>query len=171
MKLIQQNSRGDMSFTTQANALPSFQTLINSLKQKDELQLWAKYIFYMADYDSPYSVFPESERAVKVKKELLKDEKAKVPTGVNTCVELYRELCSTESLRLLEAAKGAVHRLTSYFNSVDISDDNVKEVMDSLKKLKDVILSLDVLNEQVKKERISDTGATRGGGSPSKREE
>jgi hypothetical protein len=170
MKLIQINAKGEASFTSQASTLPSFERLVQSSGDKSAQQLWAKYIYFMADFESPYSVFPEEERDAKIRSELLKNEGQDIPDYVKKCVGLYKELSTSESIRLLESSRLAAHKLGKYFQEVEITDDNVGKVSKSLKEVKDIIVSLNTLEEQVRKEKVAQS-THRGGGNISKREQ
>lgn len=114
------------------------------------------YIYHKCDWSSPYAQYEPLERKQILKKDFLdgKDETALLKEAI----EKYEELSQTESLRLLEAARGAVRRLRQYFEGADPASEEdpgkaAKDLMANLKNVGDVISKINTWEQQIKKEQ------------------
>ena len=132
------------------------------------------YIYFLADFESPYANFPEDERMERVKIDFITKNKLKIDALVVHGVEKYKEFQSTHSMRLLKSAQAAADKMASYFNDIDFSaqsDDGkllyiAKDVATTLGNVGKIIESLDKVEEKVKKE-IKTESKIRGGGKAS----
>lgn len=153
-------------------ALPFFKVLwdIDKTKYKDEVFKQFLYIYYLVDFKSPYSSYPEDERRNRIIKDIIKTPDFKESEELKEAIEKYKELNRTTSLDLLESVRGLLYKSKEYFNSVqfdangDATDELSKaaKVIDSAGKLGKLIETLNLLEEKVKKE-LTQKGARRGG--------
>ena len=130
------------------------------------------YIYLFIDWESPYFNFSEEER-----------HKASLDTSKLSEVEfndeLFRAACKKYeeiqneniNLRMLKGCMMSVEKLIFYFENVDINERDPitgkpiyssKDLISNIKNAKDLVISLQDLEKQVKKELEQDTGL-RGG--------
>ena len=90
---------------------------------------------------------------------------------IKGAIDKYLEFQETHTMRLMKAAKGAVDKLTSYFENIDFLEKgengkplyNAKDVAINLEKVGSIVESLDKLETKIKKEIKTDS-RVRGGG-------
>lgn len=130
------------------------------------------YIWLMLDWASPYSDYDEQERHRACLEDAhLTEEEWNDPEFRAACRK-YRELQnSSRILRLINAAKGTVDKITDYFDTIidlDERDPNgkpvfkVKDVMAEMKGVSDVIEQLKALEILYKKELEQDSNGLMG---------
>ena len=132
------------------------------------------FVYFVADFESPYANFPEDERLERVKADFLTKYKVRGDELLNRAIAKYQEFQSTHSMRLLKSAQSAADKMSGYFKSVDFtaqSDDGkllyvAKDVATTLGNVGKIIESLDKVEEKVKKE-IKTEVKIRGGGKAS----
>jgi len=148
--------------------IPEFRELWDRDKDKNKLNAYKEltYIYYFADYKSPYQNIPEELREKKVKEEYIRDDSWKADEAVNEAIKKYQLLQETHSMRLLSSAKIAVDKLSAYFRDSDPNDRNYSA---NLSKLGATIESIDKLEKRVKSEQ-STAEQIRGGGDLRSRE-
>lgn len=129
-------------------------------KDKDNAKKELSYVYYLADYHSPYQNIPEEMRSDKIREEFIKDKKWKEDKEVQEAIKIYMELQETATMRLLKSARIAVDRLADYFKESEPEDKNYTS---NLEKLGKIIESINKLDQQVKKEQTDET-RIRGGG-------
>ena len=111
-----------------------------SLSEKD-----LAYIYFMADYRSPFSVYDWEQRKVEV-------------------------ITETSAVKLLKAARGAINKLEKYFRDIDLTvvDKNdkpiysAKDLINNLEKMGKVVDGLSRLEDIVRKEEQA-VNSNRGG--------
>jgi hypothetical protein len=110
-------------------------------KSKDKAKAYKDiaYIYYMADFNSPYSVYPEAERGDYVK-EYVVGKSFKEDESIKNAINEYKKLNTTPAMEMLEAANIAVHKMKEYFKTVDFSDgestiDKVQRAIINMPKL------------------------------------
>ena len=154
--------------------IPEFRKIWDSDKSKgkESAQKILTYIYFLCDFNSPYSIHPEYERKETLVKDFLKGSSKLVDTpDVSQAIEKYKDFQQTPSMRLLESAKIACGKLSDYFTTLDFKemDDSgrpvyqAKDVAANLKAVGGIIESLNKTEEQVKKE-ITSSSKIRGGG-------
>lgn len=126
------------------------------INEREDSDLLFSYIYYMHDWESPYSIYEEDERYEKLKDELFDGEDP--PEIVEPAVELYNELTNTHSLKLLNSARQAVRELQKYFEEVKIMGSKnegreAKDLMANLKSVGEIIKSLKKWEETIKQEK------------------
>jgi len=154
-------------------AIPEFSEIWNADKTKVKAKAMKEitYIYMMADFNSPYAVFPISKRTKEVKKDILGSEDAKIEKRILEGIEKYKKFQETPSMYLLEKTKIAIYKMADYFEGVDFmqTDDtgrpvyNAKDVAANLEKIGKIIESFDKVEEKVKKE-VKSESRIRGGG-------
>ena len=130
------------------------------------------YIWLMCDWQSPYGDYSEQERHQACLEDAkLTEEEWNDPEFRAACRK-YRELQnSSRVLKLINAAKGTVDKITDYFDVIidlDERDPNgkpvfkVKDVMAEMKGVSDVIEQLKALEILYKKELEQDSNGLMG---------
>lgn len=92
-----------------ALALPPFQSIWDSEKDKDLAEKYIKFVVFFYKYDSPYvSGYSPEDRERVLKEDIFKDANYTIPDKVYELGRRYQELQRTPSIRLLEAAEEGV---------------------------------------------------------------
>ena len=162
MSILNLQSNGTIAIIPEIIVIPEFNVLWNRDKSKDK-EIATKeilYIYLVSDFLSPYFNYPEDKRNDVVIKDIFKDSKWKEDKAVRAAIVKYEEMNTTESLRLLRAARNACDSLTEYFNKVAFKskkdDDSMsyiaKDVVSNLGSIGKVVESLDKLEHKVKGE-------------------
>ena len=118
------------------------------------------YIYFICDFKSPYSIYTDEERPLKVQEDFIKDPEWKPDPLIKAAMDKYNEFQETYTMRFLEKARKGVDKLSAYFDEVDfhaVGEDGkpLYKATDLSRNLKDVgsiIESLDKVENQVKKE-------------------
>jgi len=104
------------------------------------------YVYFMEDYQSTYQSYPEEVREQKIIKDLgIKEVTADMKRA---CLK-YNELQETLSMKLLKSARGAIQKLSEFFDKEGPRSRNYVKNLESIGKL---IESLDRLETKVKRE-------------------
>lgn len=165
--------QGDkITFTPEFLAVPQNKVIWNRDKTKgkskamDELS----YVVFLCDntVKNPYRGYSEELRAEVLQLEFLKDKEP--DDAIKKAVKAMEGMMETTSSRLLKSAKVAADKLGNYFENIDFSqlDDNGKpvysarELASNLSAVGNIVKSLKVLEDQVRKEQL-DSNITRGG--------
>lgn len=156
--------------------IPPFKTIWerDKSKSKETAINELAYIYFVADYDSPYANFPEAEKTERVAIDFLAKYKITPDTLVNEAVNKYKEFQSTHSMRLLNSARATADKMSNYFDNIDFDEEDdsgrlkyvAKDVASTLSNIGKIVESLDKLEEKVKKEIKTET-KIRGGGKAS----
>lgn len=172
---VQLNSEGLLVISEFANLLSNDRnkTKEDKLGKKRERAFREfTYIYLFIDWESPYFNFSEEERH----KASLDNSKL---SEVEFNDELFRAACKKYeeiqneniNLRMLKGCMMSVEKLIFYFENVDINERDPitgkpiyssKDLISNIKNAKDLVISLQDLEKQVKKELEQDTGL-RGG--------
>jgi|JI10StandDraft_1071094.scaffolds.fasta_scaffold70734_3 hypothetical protein len=149
-------------------SIPEFKEIWDRDKSKEKGKAYKEiaYVYFMADYKSPYTAYPPGEREDKIKSDFIRDESWVRDDKVNAAIKKYEELQQTPTLRLLMSAKFAAEKLSEFFRTQDPEHRNYTS---NLEKLGKIIESLDKLEERVKKEETNQN-RVRGGGNVLARE-
>lgn len=133
------------------------------------------FVYFAADFNSPYITFPEDEKIERIKQDFLVKNKLKPDSLLLHSIEVYKQFQETHSMRLLNSARVAADKMSTYFNNINFDDEDdsgklkyvAKDVASTLANVGKIVESLDKLEEKVKKE-IKTTTKVRGGGAASK---
>lgn len=150
--------------------IPEFQQLWERDTSRTKSQAYKElaYVYFKADYKSPYLAYPEDQRSKQIAKDFMKDEKWKEDSLVKEAVKKYQQFQETPSTRMLQAARKAQERVIKYFETGKC-DVDIKELMGVLDKIGKAVESIDKIEEKVKKE-TSNAERIRGGGEIKSRE-
>lgn len=128
------------------------------------------YIYLMYDWESPYKNQSDTERHLssvedcQLTQKQMEDEKFKA-----ACAK-YRSMQETPQSRLLRSAYKTLDELTLFFSTVDLQERDAEgkfilphdRVMGSIGKLGVAVAGLDVLEEQVRKQKEANSPKLRG---------
>lgn len=156
-------------------ALPPFQSIWDSEKDKDLAEKYIKFVVFFYKYDSPYvSGYSPEDRERVLKEDIFKDANYTIPDKVYELGKRYQELQRTPSIRLLEAAEEGIEFLINEYHSLEekrhLTDKLGKPLVTAdqvgkwLAQLGSAVKSVDMLKKQVQVEQI-ETGKVRGGSS------
>ena len=165
--------------------IKEFRDLIAEDKDREKRNVvqWFAYIYHMYDYKSPYQMYAEEERHVRVMKDVKLEPEFKLSIRMKAAIEKYKELRDTSATRTLKTTREAlqsaergiqalnrkVDELLSYEDD-DESDGTAEAIkligklIDLAEKLPGVVKTVSDLEERVKQEQAADT-KLRGGGS------
>lgn len=113
-----------VEITSHALLIDPFSEIWKKDKSKDKLGAFRDitYIWFFVDFNSPYFSYPEKEKEILIKENVIEDKAYKVTDLVKKGIEAYRSLCTSPSLEMLEASQNVVHKMKDYFNSVDFME-------------------------------------------------
>jgi len=123
-------------------------------RTKEKASKEISYIVFMYAHDSPYLAYPHQEREAKIIEDFFSDRKYKWRPDelVEAATSKFLELQETPTTRLLTSAKIAIEKLEQYFREADSAD--ATNIIKNAKELGNVVRSLDVLEKQVKTEKL-----------------
>jgi hypothetical protein len=157
---------GDVVITAEALAIPAFKQIWDNDKSKSKGKATneIKYVAFLCDHmKSPYKDFPEYEKEALIKHDIFKEEWEPNELVKEACTT-YLKLTETPTMRLLRASKSAVDKLAIYLESVDFDklDSNGKpysarDVVFNLGNIGNLVKSLNVLDQAVKREQTDNT--------------
>ena len=155
-----------ISLSTEDLAIPPFKAHYNDATDKSLALKDIEYIVWLYKWNSPYTAYPEQERAQRVAKDVFEDEKYTPSAEVQQLAERFVEFQETPGTRLLTAsqtaAEGLINALNDYSRgSMDI--DTAIKVTRILKDVGNIVKSLDIAMKQAKAEQL-ETGRVKGGG-------
>ena len=164
----------EVTFTPEFLAVPEFKEIWNRDKSKHKQQAIKElsYIVFLCDNTvyNPYRGYSEEVREDILKEDFMRDKKWKPDEKIEKATTKLHELLETTSSRLLKSSKIAADKLGTYFENVDFSllDDrgkpqySARDLASNLAAVGNIIKSLRVLEDQVRKEQLDDNIA-RGG--------
>jgi hypothetical protein len=152
-------------------------------REKPNATLWLAYVYHFCDYKSPYQLYEEKERHVRICKDLKLPPDFNLSTRMKAALAKYRELQDTPATRSLRTTREALQSAERGINAMnrkidellmDDSEDESDGTLEAIKlieklmaiaeKLPAVVKVVGDLEEQVKKEQAAET-KLRGGGS------
>jgi hypothetical protein len=162
----------------QALLISPFSDIWNNDKSKDKSVAYEiiTFIWFYADYESPYKDYKESERSKLIKEQVIKNLKFKEDDLLKRAIQAYKDFDTSASLQMLESAEGVVHKMKDYFDSVDFtktqtSKSGIEEAVFDIDKISKAITNMPKLIESLnqakeicKKERTN-SNRVRGGAS------
>jgi len=167
--------QGDIvTFTPEFLAVPEFNKLWMRDKKKGKAQAIRElsYVIFLCDngITNPYVGYSEDIRSEVLIEDFIGDKAWKPDEQIQAASDKFRSLGETTSSRLLKSSNIAADKLAVYFEEIDFTlmDDNGKpmysarELASNLSAVGNIVKSLRVLEEQIKKEHIDDNTA-RGG--------
>lgn len=100
-------------------------------KEKVNANNQIKYIWFFADFNSPYFQQPEDIRSKMIIEDVIKDKEFKVTKEIKEGVEKYKSLNTTPAIEAVENAATFLRKVQDYFKTVDLGEvNNPKSVTD-----------------------------------------
>ncbi len=183
MKLFKEDNF-QVVINPEAKLIPEFKKIITNDKDRKKRNAYKhlSYIYFMCDYRSPYSIYPEGERKQRLLKDLHIDDKCPITQFVLDGMDKYNELQRTPAITNLKAIKEGLltsakvidalnEQISTSLELVDSDEDrDVGSIMKDVTKLLQVsseipkaIDTINSLEEKVKKEQANEA-QIRGGG-------
>ena len=164
--------------------IKEFRDLIAEDKDREKRNAtnWFAYIYHFTDYKSPYQMYDEKERHIRILKDLKLEPAFKLSTRMKAAMKKYRELQETPAVRTLKTTREALQSaergikamnrkidelLSNEDEELDTTTDAIKligKLLELADKLPAVVKTVGDLEEKVKQEQTADT-KLRGGGS------
>jgi hypothetical protein len=134
--------------------IPQFKKIMNKYKG-GALDVFC-FIYYYLDYKSPFFDYNPEAREATLMNMFNKDGKFTLEDAeVIDAMDLYKQMNVTPMIALLDGVNVAVHRMTNYLKSTDITDGkdgNLAQIQKLVKELGPTISSYDQLKDAVEKE-------------------
>lgn len=183
MKLFKEDNF-QVVINPEAKLIPEFKKIITNDKDRKKRNAYKhlSYIYFMCDYRSPYSIYPEKERTKRLLKDLHIDDKSSISQFILDGMDKYNELQRTPAITNLKAIKEGLltsakvidalnEQISISLELVDGDEDrDVGSIMKDVTKLLQVsseipkaIDTINSLEEKVKKEQANEA-QIRGGG-------
>jgi hypothetical protein len=165
-----------VSFAPEALTIKAFKALWDRDKSKNKKRAVEElsFVFFMCDFNSVYSTFPNGEKEELIKEDIITIKDWKQDKKVEEAIEKFKSLQETISMKLLASARLALGKLEEYFEEVDLLEEDDKgKLKHDVTKLTRAIESAGKLNKALKeledsvKKEQSEAGALRGGGTKS----
>lgn len=156
---------GELTPSIHTLSIDVFKKILETYGDKGVLML--SQIWYLEDVDSPFFNYPEEDKELKVKEQILKDSTFKETKLLSEGRKIYKEMILTPSMRLFISAKKAMFKLEKFLGDVDLTSiSNPKILVDTLKSIKPIVEGQVILEEQVTKDKQNkgrSKGDVRGG--------
>lgn len=172
-----------MRVDAELRVIKEFRDLIAEDKDREKRKAtdWFAYIYHYCDYKSPYQMYDEKERHMRVCKDLKLEPGFKPSTRMKAAMKKYNALQVTPAIRTLmttrEALQSAERGIKAMNRKIDelltLEDDEfdgtteaiklIAKLLDLAEKLPAVVKTVSDLEEKVKQEQSADT-KLRGGG-------
>ncbi len=165
--------------------IKEFRELIAEDKNREKVNAtsWFGYIYHFCDYKSPYQMYEEKERHIRILKDLKLEPTFKLSARMKAAMGKYQELQDTPATRTLKTTREALQasergikainrKIDEYLspdddNESDMTGEAVKligKLLELAEKLPAVVKTVGDLEERVKQEQAAET-KLRGGGS------
>lgn len=133
--------------------IPEFKAIWDrdKARDKDTAMRELGYLYYVADFKSPYAKYPDAERKEKSANDFIRKSRWKEDEVMKEAIEKYKELQFTPELRLLQSAANKAKEISDYYDKQRVTDDNIKDITASIQKIGSVYSALVTLQEQAKK--------------------
>lgn len=155
-----------IKLSTEDLAIPPFKEYYNNAKDKSQALKEIEYIIWLYKWNTPYTAYPERQRASVVAKDIFKDEKYTPSAEVQNLAKRFNEFQESPGTRLLSAsqtaAEGLIAALNEYSDGLMDIDTAIK-VTRILKDVGNIVKSLDVALKQARAEQL-ELGRVKGGG-------
>jgi hypothetical protein len=137
--------------------IPEFKKLWDrdKTKGKDSAFKELSYVYYVTDFNSPYSNIPEEKRSGIIRDDFMKDPKWKPDEAIEEAIVKYRMLTRTPTMFLVEAVKESAYKLADYLKNSEPDSKTTKTIMETVDKLGKFVASYSKLNEAVQREQAA----------------
>ena len=165
---------GQIKLLEETLIIPEFANLWNKHKDKEKSRKEFLFVYFFADYNSPYLNYDVEER-----KTVLSKDYGVTPNEITfAAIEKYKDLNYTFNMRYLDSAINAAKKMQSYFDTVDLKElDNAgrpihkpSELNKCISEAPKILSSVQTLREKVENEILHES-RIRGGGNVNKREQ
>jgi hypothetical protein len=145
----------------------------DSSKHKEKATAELAAIYYFIDYKSDFSNILEENaklhEIISILPDLGKDWKPYQEW--NDAVDYYKKMQETPSLKLISSARNGLAKIEKFFNAIDLQavdksgkpKYSAKQLLDTINQVPKAIESMNMLEEQIKKEIEQKNNKLRGG--------
>lgn len=170
-----------MVVNTELKLIPEFKSLITRDRTADKKTAVKEfsYIYFIYDHRSPYYIYPEEERMLRVATDTGLGQDYKPDGKVEAAVSKYLELSKTPTIKSLASIREGLltssrlidslrERIDAALTDPDLEDldpivRSVTRMLEISEKLPKAIENITTLEEKVKKEESNDTRIKGGG--------
>ena len=148
-------------------AITEFRTIWNNDKSKDKLTAFKEltFIYFMSDFNSPYSKFSEENKQEICSRDIMGDSNYRIPSIIAAAIAKYTELSDTPSMRLYRMSEKSKDRLATLLEAtinkedLDVKDSQtiislnlgIGSIIESSNKLFELVLKESSENKKLKK--------------------
>ena len=182
LKIFELNESNLPIICAEARLLEPFKKVISLDKTKEKTLALKElaFVYWYAVFDSPYDTYDEEEKYLKIKKEVGLDESWKITPEVKAAIQFFAELQQTRSFKYLESTRKAIENLSSYLDTVDVSEKidsgakkgelvhDINKVKALVKDMPDLVKSLHDIKAMVEEELKEKQMSNRAGRKTSK---
>lgn len=158
---------GKVQVDPESLTIPEFRKIYERDESKDKQVAFSElcYIYHMTDYKSIYNNYSDIEKTTKILNDYFKTSNWSPDLIVIEAVCKYRSLQETPSMRLLKAARTALSKVITYFETVDLDErdgkgaivNKITDLTNSTGNIGKIVESLDKIEEKIKKEMLKDS--------------
>lgn len=166
---------------TELKLIPEFKVLITRDRTSDKKQAVKEFsfIYFVHDHKSPYYIYPEDERRLRVSRDTGLGETYQPDDKVQAAIDKYLELSKTPTIKSLSSIREGLLTSSRLIDSLRMRIDDaladpdledidpvvrsVTRMLEIAEKLPKAIENITTLEEKVKKEESNDTRIKGGG--------
>ncbi len=172
MHLLKLDDKNKITIHPEALMVKEYKAIWDRDKSKGKKKALKEisFIYYNADYKSPFSKYDDETKNKEIRKTLGLEEGWEPDSKIKAAIDRYNELQKTPSLDFLESVREALNRLKKFYREVDFfaTDKNGKPIYDvkkltgAIKDSKGLLDNINDLEEKVKQE-LETEGRLKGG--------
>jgi hypothetical protein len=155
-------SRGAIVINPQALTIEEFRSIweMDRTKDKDRAVQELSFVYFMADWQSPYKTLNEYDRRERVIKDVFRGARWMPSKEVEAAFHKYElmQAESSPSYLLLRDAREAVNKVRDFFRTVDIEGDikgsKMTTLLRTLSSIADIIKGLAILEAKVEADML-----------------
>lgn len=160
-----QVEKNGVVFRPEVLAIKEFRAVWERDKTKDKKRAFQEmsFLFFVEDLRSPFKLYLQEEKEIKVIESVFKDEKWKPDKLIEAARVRYRELTKTRSMQLLQDTWISMDNMGKFLRSVQYETTKDAAAMKGvLEKMPQMVATLKKLEDEVRKE-LEDAGVLKGG--------
>lgn len=136
-------------------SIPEFKVLWDrdTSKTKDSAQRELSYVYFLTDFNSPYSNVPDFKRQEVVIEDFIKDKTWTPDNAIEQAISKYKLLTETASMRLVLATRRTLDKLSHYMDQTELDSRTVKIIIDTVKNVSSVLNAYGKMEEVAQKDQ------------------
>lgn len=134
--------------------IPEFKKIWDSdkTKTKDTAYKALSYVYFMADFESPYGNGPSQQRHNTIVDDFIREKDWKPTKDIEAAISKYKALTETPAMRLVYATREALDKMCIYIRETEADSRSIKVIMDTVKRVGDTLAAHMKLEDLARKE-------------------